>query len=284
MTRYSEFMNIRSILLFLCIGLLFPIDGFSQDAGTFPPKAKNRGWLGVGLEALDEAEQAKAQLSYPAVRVRKVFRNSPAAKGGFKAGDLILKVAKSAIRKGVKEMVAHVQSHEQGDTVLFTVFRDQVESVISVVLDPFPNQKNLLENEWKNQAFPEVSFVDLHGGSVESIQSNKGKVIVLDYWATWCGPCRKAAPSLEKLRDRFSKEDVLIAGITSEDRPVVDVYDRNNPANYPIWLDTESAFSKVLGARSLPTFVVVDREGKVQRLIVGLNGLDTLESVIEKLL
>jgi len=284
MTRYSDFMNIRSLLLFLCFAVLFPIHGFAQDAGTFPPKAKNRGWLGVGLEALDEAEQAKAKVDYPAVRVRKVFRNSPAAKGGFKAGDLILKVGKSVIRKGVKEMVAHVQSHEQGETVVFTVFREDSESMISVVLDPFPNQKNLLENEWKNQVFPEVSFTDLHKGSEESIQSNKGKVIVLDYWATWCGPCRKAAPSLEKLRDRFSKEDVLIAGITAEDRPVVEVYDRNNPANYSIWLDTESAFSKVLGARSLPTFIVVDREGKVQRLIVGLNELNTLEAVIQKLL
>lgn len=284
MSRYSDLMNIRSLLLFLALVLLFPIEGFSQDAAAFPPKAKNRGWLGVGLEALDEAEQVKAKVDFPAVRVRKVFRNSPAAKGGFEPGDLILKVGESPIRKGVKEMVAHVQSHEQGKTVVFTVFRDGVESVISIVLDPFPNQKSLLESEWKNQVFPEVSFTDLHKGSEESIQSNKGKVIVLDYWATWCGPCRKAAPSLEKLRDRFSKEDVLIAGITAEDRPVVEVYDRNNPANYPIWLDTESAFSKVLGARSLPTFIVVDREGKVQRLIVGLNELDSLESVIQKLL
>ena len=76
----------------------------------------------------------------------------------------------------------------------------------------------------------------------------------------------------------------MVVGISAEERPVVEVYERNNPANYPIWLDTESAFSKVIGARSLPTFIVVDREGKVQRLIVGLNGLDQLATIVDQLL
>ena len=268
----------------MIVCLLIPSTGFSQEDASLPKKAEKRGWLGVGLEALDDEEQKSSGLDFPAVRVRKVFRNSPAFKSGFKAGDLILKIGETSILRGVKEMVAHVQSHEQGSTVKFTISRDQVESVLSVVLDPFPNQKNLLENEWKNQEFPEVSFTDLEEGTTETIQAHKGKVIILDYWATWCGPCRKAAPSLERLRERFSKEDVLIAGISAEDRPVVEVYERNNPATYPIWLDTESAFSKVIGARSLPTFIVVDKEGKVQRLLVGLNGLDQLSDVVAKLL
>ena len=117
-----------------------------------------------------------------------------------------------------------------------------------------------------------------------SLDAVSGTTLIVNYWATWCGPCRKAAPSLERLRERFSEKDVLVVGISAEERPVVEVYERNNPANYPIWLDTESAFSKVIGARSLPTFIVVDREGKVQRLLVGLNGLDQLATIVDQLL
>ena len=250
---------------------------------SLPERATNRGWLGVGLESLNVEEQKEYKLDYPAVRVRKVFRNSPAAKAGVQKGDLIFRVGSSDIRNGVKEMVAHVQSHEQGSTVRFLLGRDQQEISIEVVLDPFPNQRNLLENEWKNLSFPESTFQNLKHSSEVTIQQEKGKIVILDYWATWCGPCRAAAPELEELRTQYPESVLTIIGVSAEDKSVVEAYERNNPATYPIWLDTNKVINDVIGAGSLPTFMLIDRDGKIQRIVVGMKGVKEMAKEVKNL-
>jgi thiol-disulfide isomerase/thioredoxin len=250
----------------------------------FPAKAEKRGWLGVGLEGVKPEDDPQKTFSFEAVRVRKVFRNSPAEASGFLVGDFIVSIQEKLIEQGVRQMVAHVQSHEQGTTVAFGINRAGKNETISVILAAFPNQKKLLESEWKNRSFPDVSFENLESKERMKLSEQKGKVVVIDYWATWCAPCRKAAPKLEKIAEAYEGKDLLVVGISSEEREVLEVYDRNNPASYPILLDSEGAMSKVIGASSLPTFMVIDQKGLVQKIVVGMNGVDEVSILLKKLL
>ena len=109
------------------------------------------------------------------------------------------------------------------------------------------------------------------------------KLVIINYWATWCAPCRKASPRLEKIYAKYKNKGLRVYGISTEDREVLEVYERNNPSTYPLLVDEEGRFPKALGASKLPTFVLVDAENKVQRIVTGVNGLNVIEESLKTL-
>lgn len=257
------------------------IFGTALSATAQSRSTANRGWLGVGLEALSEEEQSSLQLDFPAVRVRKVYRDSPAMKAGVELGDLVLRVGQQPIRTGVQQMVSEVQKHQAGQEVSFLFVRKGVEMEKVIPLDAFPDTRALLENEWKGRAFPNLVFESLQSGESVVIPRESGRYVLLDYWATWCGPCRLAAVTLDELRHRISEQTLFIAGISTEERAIQEVYQRNNPAPYPLWIDKDKLISSEIGAGSLPTFILIGPDGNVLRMGVGLDGLKSIESELD---
>ncbi len=97
-------------------------------------------------------------------------------------------------------------------------------------------------------------------------QSLMGKVVLIDCWATWCGPCRKKMPALIKLRDRFSDQGVVVLGLTPEDNAelaaVRDYLNKVPQLNWPIGYGADPMFAK-LDVREIPTLIVLDRHGTI---------------------
>jgi thiol-disulfide isomerase/thioredoxin len=91
----------------------------------------------------------------------------------------------------------------------------------------------------------------------------KGKVLVLDFWATWCGPCRESMPYIQAMYDRLKPKGLEVIGITTEERRAVDKYFAAKPIPYPIYLDEDMSANKAFNVKQLPTVVVLDREGNV---------------------
>ena len=93
-----------------------------------------------------------------------------------------------------------------------------------------------------------------------------GKVAVIDFWATWCEPCRSSIPKIVRLSDAFVHEDLVVvgihvgAGVESAERFAADAQIR-----YPLFADPQLVFSDRVGSRSVPTLLVVDKRGRIVR-------------------
>jgi thiol-disulfide isomerase/thioredoxin len=110
---------------------------------------------------------------------------------------------------------------------------------------------------------PAVSFLDSQGHRV-SLDAFKGKVVVLDFWATWCQPCREEFPALDRLQGRLGPQGVVVLAVSVDRKgmPAVDkFYDTLKVANLSKYLDDSQEMANSMGIRGLPTTLVINRQG-----------------------
>ena len=132
---------------------------------------------------------------------------------------------------------------------------------------------------------PDFSSRDLSEGPVSLVSYRGRKVVLLDFWATWCGPCRMAMPGLQSLHDEFKDRGLEILSV-NQDEPAVQVRHFINRKKYTVHviLDPDSAIGHRYGVRGIPTLVVVDKQGLVQWLQVGYSqDQSELRQLLERL-
>jgi thiol-disulfide isomerase/thioredoxin len=115
---------------------------------------------------------------------------------------------------------------------------------------------------------PEFELPQLGGGMV-GLPQHRGKVVVLDFWASWCGPCRRSMPALDNLQQRFSSDLVLLAINMEESEDTVRAYVDGQEFRSRVLLDLEGITSRSYSVRSIPMQVIVDPEGIVQDVQIG---------------
>jgi peroxiredoxin len=104
---------------------------------------------------------------------------------------------------------------------------------------------------------------DLSGNEV-SLEDYRGKVILINFWATWCLPCRIEMPSMEKLYAKFNNDGFTILAIDMlEDADGVRAFKEEYKLNFPILLDSDGSVAQFYGVMSIPTTYIVDREGYI---------------------
>ncbi|MCA9557814.1 MAG: TlpA family protein disulfide reductase [Myxococcales bacterium] len=142
---------------------------------------------------------------------------------------------------------------------------------------------------------PAVEAPLLDGGTFE-LAAQRGKVVVLDFWATWCPPCRKSLPALQRVHERFrDSPDVVVASVNTDypadQQRVVPAFVKKNGYTFPVLMDDpRKVVSQAYRVTSIPTLVIIDREGKVHTVQSGLpttqvDGLvKHLEALIEEAL
>jgi peroxiredoxin len=119
-----------------------------------------------------------------------------------------------------------------------------------------------LENEDRERNSANFTLTDLNGKSW-TLQELKGKVVLLNFWATWCPPCRKEMPDLEALYTRFEPQGFVILGISDDDPDKVRAFVQKQGTTYPVLLDPGSKVNQLLHINGIPKTFVYDREGKI---------------------
>lgn len=120
-----------------------------------------------------------------------------------------------------------------------------------------------------------------------SISQYKGQVLLIDFWASWCAPCRESMPYLNALYRRSMGRGFTIIAVNIDDRPEQgQVFLAEFPVDYPVISDASGSLAKSFGVRAMPTAFLLDREGVVHRILEGFkrDELTSLQQAIEQLL
>jgi len=232
-------------------------------------------WMGVSMDSTNGN----------GVGVVHVVRGSPADKGVVKSGDRLVVV------DGVKvaspaEVTRAVGAHSVGDTIPVEVERAGSNVKTSLVLAQRPSGDEMLRMDLVGTFAPAWTNVTPLSGAPASLNALKGRVVIMDFWATWCGPCKAIVPRLSSMKDRFGAQGLSVVGITTDEAEKAADYASKNAMKYPSVIDTNGDTSKAYGIQGLPTMLVVDKRGVVREVFVGFDptGEAKLESIIKTLL
>ncbi len=121
----------------------------------------------------------------------------------------------------------------------------------------------------ENTLAPDFALKSRAGTNVR-LSELRGQVVMINFWATWCGPCRQEMPLLEKLYKRYKKLGFTLLGVNVEEnsRPAIN-YLKDVSVSFPILFDTRNVVSKLYQVSGMPSTVVVDRDGKLRFIHTG---------------
>jgi peroxiredoxin len=137
------------------------------------------------------------------------------------------------------------------------------EHVTTTLKDPeYDRAQSFLISDEAEVEKADFTLTDLNGHSW-TLSKLRGKVVLVNFWATWCPPCRKEMPDLNTLAHRFQKQGLIVLSLSDEDRPKVAAYISSHDLNYPILLDTGGATAKSFHVEGIPKTFIFDRNGKL---------------------
>ena len=132
---------------------------------------------------------------------------------------------------------------------------------------------------------PRLTLKDINGRDIR-LSDYRGKVVLINFWATWCPPCRAEIPYLMKLQHDYGSRGLQVIGITYPPQTLSEVrrFVRKKRMNYPIGLGTEKTKSLLTSSETLPTTVVIGADGRIRDIIDGILLPDEFEQKIKPML
>lgn len=140
----------------------------------------------------------------------------------------------------------------------------------------------------KGKLAPEITLNDLNGQTVK-LSDYRGKIVVLNFWASWCPPCKSEMPEINKAAQEFAKGSdavLLTVNLTDGSRETVDKarkYIADNEYSMPVWLDTQGRAANAYNITSIPTTYIIDRQGVIITYLAGPTTMDVLNDYINQL-
>ena len=132
----------------------------------------------------------------------------------------------------------------------------------------------------RDQLAPDFNVTTLDGQQV-SLAENAGKIVVIDFWATWCPPCRDSVPEIKELVKKYPSDKLVVLSASADrDEQSWREFVTKKEMSWPQYWDKDGKLAELLGVEAYPTYIVIDRDGFISKRLVGMN---PRESIAHKL-
>lgn len=148
-----------------------------------------------------------------------------------------------------------------------------------------PAQAGPLKDSAERKIAADFTLRDANGKPVR-LSSYKGKVVLLNFWATWCGPCKVEVPWFVEFQRKYKDQGFTVLGVTVDEETWVPVMEflKEQRVNYPVVMSDEQVVSAYGGVESLPMTFLIDRQGRIAAQHEGLVSKGDYESEIQSVL
>jgi len=160
------------------------------------------------------------------------------------------------------------------------------EKSVNVAAAGYTSGNTMVQQKEKTYPLaPDFTLKDLNGKSV-TLSDHKGKVVIIDFWATWCPPCRKGIPELVEMQQTYGSDKLVILGISVDqaEAGVVKDFASSYKINYPVLFYTPEVVAAYGGIEAIPTTFIVDKEGKVRQWVQGYQPKMFFTRIVDSLL
>jgi thiol-disulfide isomerase/thioredoxin len=242
------------------------------------PAAGAPGWLGVALTGRAPAA--------PGAIVTNVLRGSPAAQSGLQVGDILLGINGEAVLEP-SQLSRTVGALGVGGRANLMVQRGAEQRLFAVSLAQNPGYEGQLRLGFVDAPAPELEGVQVaQGNAGPTLQALRGRVVVLEFWATWCGACRALLPTLNDWHERYQSSQAQIVSVTVDGAGKAAQDAAQLGMRYSVLSDPEGQTTQLYQAFALPTLFVIDRAGVVRDVAVGYDPrrLRALQAMVERLI
>ena len=241
-------------------------------------------WLGLIADRTWEGE---------GVRAAQILRGSPVDKAGLREGDVVVGANGEPLAT-VRALKKIMRQQRAGDALTLTIKRaSEPAREVALTLAAIPTQRQLLTMQLMGRPAPNFSLQLLPGeeiagvksGELLSLKALKGKPVVLEFWATWCGPCKAYADALQQTKARHGTAIHAVA-ISAEERAVLlkHLEEHGEQRAYTSARDAGGIMHEAYFVRAFPLVIVLDADLRVRKIITGTDPPELIEKAVESLL
>lgn len=230
-----------------------------------------RAWIGIELVT-----------NAGVVSAKRVVRGSPAEIAGVQKGDELVSIDGSAVQSS-RQVIQAVQDAGAGKSVSLKVKRGAADKTIAITIAAHPGEQEVLKRDKVGTFATALGGQSLQSGE-EDVSKLKGRVVLIDFWATWCSACKASTPALANLSDKYGAQGLTVIGATVDNADAAEKAAKKLGINYGIVAGVSDETVSQYSVQSLPTMFLVDKSGVIRDVLVGFTDEKTIDVALSKLL